>query len=392
MLHRPTRSISVSVSIATLFPPLLGLLLAAQPASGQTVLKQLEERIRAQVRQEREDRARLPAAASSDASTASRGSGYLGAVVDNARGGVVVRAVRDQSPAARAGIQQGDLITGLAGVRIRTLRQMADLMQRLPAGSRMAVDVLRGGRSLKLDVTLAAKPAATERRDDPSSTSDARSATSGSPARPEATAGDGPETIPTPRPARRLLGRVLDAAGDAGTPSSGDATSAEDTNCGGEPAERTARRALGGLFDQLLGGESTAPTDDTSGEAPTVDLGPSSPPPTTPPGNAPATDPNGPGQLDLADPFPEPLDAGDRQSDDLLPEPLAAPLEMPAASRPRGPLFEPTSSDSSGPAMRNPADSGDAPGEVRRLRQRVQELEARVEALERALRRQTDGA
>jgi hypothetical protein len=121
------------------------------PAAGQTVLKRLEQEIRRQVAKDE------AAAASAAEDRPEQKPGYLGAVVDDRqdRGrGVRVLQVRPQGPAALAGLREGDLVTGVAGVRVRQTEDLADVMAVFPPGSRVAFDVLRDGQTAKFDVIL----------------------------------------------------------------------------------------------------------------------------------------------------------------------------------------------------------------------------------------------
>jgi hypothetical protein len=119
-------------------------------AAGQSILKRLEQEIRQHVAED-------SAAAQADPSPSKRPPGYLGAIVDDTedRGrGVRVLDIRPGGPADLAGLKDGDLITGVAGVRVRQTEDLADIMTVFPADSRVAFDVLREGGTEKLDVVL----------------------------------------------------------------------------------------------------------------------------------------------------------------------------------------------------------------------------------------------
>ena len=86
-------------------------------ALGQPTLERLEKSIR-----ERTDDAAEPVAGAKPPAEAGRPAGYLGLTADDAndRGrGVRVLAVRAGGPAAAAGLKANDLITAIAGVRVR---------------------------------------------------------------------------------------------------------------------------------------------------------------------------------------------------------------------------------------------------------------------------------
>jgi C-terminal processing protease CtpA/Prc len=137
-------------------PFLTSLVLAwgiAYPAAGQPTLERLEKSIR-----ERTDGEAKPAAAG-------RQAGYLGLTADdvNDRGrGLRVLAVRPGGPAAIAGLKPNDLITAIAGVRVRQMSDMAEIMALFPAGDTIALDIQRDGKQQQVKVTLAQPPAAKE--------------------------------------------------------------------------------------------------------------------------------------------------------------------------------------------------------------------------------------
>ncbi len=142
------RSIA-SVAMATSLLLLTGFVWSGSEAAGQSILKRLESEIRQRVA---EDSATKGATALSQ-----RPPGYLGAVVDDRedRGrGVRVLDVRPGGPADLAGLHVGDLVTGVAGVRVRQTEDLADIMAVFPEGSRVALDVLREGNTEKIDVVL----------------------------------------------------------------------------------------------------------------------------------------------------------------------------------------------------------------------------------------------
>jgi serine protease Do len=68
-------------------------------------------------------------------------------------GGAVVEDVRDESPAARAGIKDGDVITEFDGERVRSARQLARLVSETPAGRSVPVTVMRGDSRMDVQVT-----------------------------------------------------------------------------------------------------------------------------------------------------------------------------------------------------------------------------------------------
>jgi serine protease Do len=84
---------------------------------------------------------------------------WLGLSVDDGEDqGAVVRAVEPDSPAADAGIEVGDLLTGLDGARVVGSRQFARIIGETPVGRTVRLTVIRDGQTRELSVTLAARP------------------------------------------------------------------------------------------------------------------------------------------------------------------------------------------------------------------------------------------
>ncbi|HET6663175.1 MAG TPA: PDZ domain-containing protein, partial [Acidimicrobiales bacterium] len=64
------------------------------------------------------------------------------------RDGVLVRAVEPESPAGRAGLRQGDLITGAGGTEIVDVDALAAVLDGLGDGETLALHVVRGTEEL----------------------------------------------------------------------------------------------------------------------------------------------------------------------------------------------------------------------------------------------------
>lgn len=79
---------------------------------------------------------------------------YLGVRLteDRSVSGVVVAAVPAGGPAAAAGVRAGDRIVGLADHQIRTVRDLRQVIRDLAAGRAVSIDVMRGGKGLRLEV------------------------------------------------------------------------------------------------------------------------------------------------------------------------------------------------------------------------------------------------
>ena len=72
--------------------------------------------------------------------------------------GNVVAAVSTDSPAATAGVKDGDIITSIEGVQIDGLHRLEDLLVRYTPGRSIALQVYRNGTYITLHVTLGTRP------------------------------------------------------------------------------------------------------------------------------------------------------------------------------------------------------------------------------------------
>jgi serine protease Do len=74
------------------------------------------------------------------------------------RTGVLVSDVTSDGPAARAGIQRGDVITRIDGAATNDSAHLRNLVAQAGKGKRVRVDVLRAGKARSFDVTLGELP------------------------------------------------------------------------------------------------------------------------------------------------------------------------------------------------------------------------------------------
>jgi len=72
--------------------------------------------------------------------------------------GVVVSEVLPRSPAAAAGFQEGDIILSFAGKKVGSPQQLQEVVERSAMGSTRQVEILRGGKNMKLPVEVQALP------------------------------------------------------------------------------------------------------------------------------------------------------------------------------------------------------------------------------------------
>ena len=88
---------------------------------------------------------------------------YLGVSIgDSTTGsGALIGTVRAASPAAKAGLKSGDVITALNGSSISNANQLTTAISEHQPGDELHLTVMRGGSTLKLDATLGTRPATT---------------------------------------------------------------------------------------------------------------------------------------------------------------------------------------------------------------------------------------
>lgn len=67
--------------------------------------------------------------------------------------GVKVDAVQPDSPAARAGLQPGDIVVAFDEERVRSVRQFSRLVHETPEGRTVGVDIVRDGQRQTVQVT-----------------------------------------------------------------------------------------------------------------------------------------------------------------------------------------------------------------------------------------------
>jgi serine protease Do len=83
--------------------------------------------------------------------------------------GALVASVSPDSPAAKAGLKSGDVITAAGGHQIKTVHDLPRLVASSPIGSKLTMTVLRNGKEETLDATIGQMPekiAAAEQRNE----------------------------------------------------------------------------------------------------------------------------------------------------------------------------------------------------------------------------------
>jgi serine protease Do len=72
--------------------------------------------------------------------------------------GELIRSVTAGGPAARAGIQQGDVVVSVGGQPVTQDETLAYLVSRQPVGSRVPIELIRDGRRQTVNVTVGVRP------------------------------------------------------------------------------------------------------------------------------------------------------------------------------------------------------------------------------------------
>jgi S1-C subfamily serine protease len=84
---------------------------------------------------------------------------YLGTIPNygEAKDGLLLDGVRDDSPASKAGLKAGDRIVKLAGRDVRNVYDYTYALGEMKAGQEYEVEAMRAGERLKLKITPAAR-------------------------------------------------------------------------------------------------------------------------------------------------------------------------------------------------------------------------------------------
>jgi hypothetical protein len=69
--------------------------------------------------------------------------------------GVLVSRIQEESPAAEAGLQVGDIVTGVDGETVESARDLRHAIASREAGAAMKIDLYRDGRAERVTATLA---------------------------------------------------------------------------------------------------------------------------------------------------------------------------------------------------------------------------------------------
>jgi len=72
------------------------------------------------------------------------------------------QSVLPDTPAAKAGVKDGDIITAVGGIKLDSNTSLRGALMQHKVGDTITLEVLRDGKTLSLDVTLVARPAGLE--------------------------------------------------------------------------------------------------------------------------------------------------------------------------------------------------------------------------------------
>jgi S1-C subfamily serine protease len=99
----------------------------------------------------------LPSRPPTNESETARGYGaYLGSIPDFAESGAGVKlaGVTDGSPAALAGMREGDVIVEFGGSKVQDLEDLATFLRGRKPGDEVEIVLQRNGAPVKVKVTL----------------------------------------------------------------------------------------------------------------------------------------------------------------------------------------------------------------------------------------------
>ena len=70
----------------------------------------------------------------------------------------MIEKVYEDSPAKNSGIKEGDIVTGFNGHDIVNYTQLSQRIDNVLAGTTVTLTVIRSGKTIDIDVTLAEQP------------------------------------------------------------------------------------------------------------------------------------------------------------------------------------------------------------------------------------------
>lgn len=83
---------------------------------------------------------------------------FLGVTIDSSANDALIAGVRGGTPAAKAGLRKGDVVTALGGKTISSPDELASVINGFKPGESVSLTYKRGGESHTVQVTLATRP------------------------------------------------------------------------------------------------------------------------------------------------------------------------------------------------------------------------------------------
>ena len=83
---------------------------------------------------------------------------FLGVTIDSSASNALIAGVRDGTPAAKAGLRKGDVVTSLGGKQISSPDELASVINGFKPGDSVSLTYQRGGDSHTVQVKLATRP------------------------------------------------------------------------------------------------------------------------------------------------------------------------------------------------------------------------------------------
>jgi putative serine protease PepD len=83
---------------------------------------------------------------------------YLGVSVGDGSNGALLSTIKANTPAERAGLQAGDVVTAVNGARVRSASDLTSIIDGKRAGDRIRLRIDRGGTTRTITVTLGTRP------------------------------------------------------------------------------------------------------------------------------------------------------------------------------------------------------------------------------------------
>jgi serine protease Do len=86
------------------------------------------------------------------------GNAFLGVQTEMRDGKIVVDVVVKDSPAEKAGVKKGDVLVKLAGASLNSIDDIPAQLKKKKVGDKVELELMRDGKPLTLQVTLAKRP------------------------------------------------------------------------------------------------------------------------------------------------------------------------------------------------------------------------------------------